>query len=105
MTKKFAQFAMLLAAAFAFTSCADTKESIIDDSLDLMEEMVEALEEGDEDKIKELEEESKELEERAKKVGLDGSKDFEAHATDAQKERMAEIQAKMIKAMMSKAGK
>ena len=98
MTKKFAQFAMLIVAAFAFTSCGDSKEKVVEDTVSLMEEMADAVASGDKDKIKKLEEKGKELEKRAKALGLDteDKKVFEDSLTEDQKKRMQAAMQKMM---------
>lgn len=64
MKTKFTSLVLTLVSAFMFTSCGDSKDKVIDDTIDYMEEVAEAIKDEDEDKLKELEEKSKELEKR-----------------------------------------
>jgi len=100
--KKLTNILLVIASAFVFSSCGDSKDKIFDDSIDLMEEMAVAIEEGDEDKVKELEAEGKELQKRAEELGLDVTdKDS---LSDDQKKRLEEAMKKMMSAAFSKMG-
>jgi len=46
---------LITASAFIFTSCGDSKDKVINDSIELMEDMASAMEAKDQEKIKELE--------------------------------------------------
>ncbi len=71
MKKKLTNTLLILISAFAFTSCGDSKEAVVDDMISFMEETVTAMASGDKDAIAKLEEKGKKLEERAKAVGID----------------------------------
>ena len=80
----------VILSTFMFTSCGDSKDKLIDDTIDYMEEMAVAIEEGDESKIKELEEEDKELTKRAEELGFDIN-DKDALSDDQQKRMKAAL--------------
>lgn len=122
--KNLTKYSLVLLAGLSLTSCGDkdkggdkdkteesgsskpkvdTKESIINEVLDMMDKAANDLAGGNEKAIEELEPEMEKLMERAKKVGLNGEADFETNASEAQLKRHKEIQKKMMETMMSKA--
>lgn len=73
MKTKFAKLLLILASAFIFTSCGDSKEKVINDSIDTMEELAEAYDSGDTSKVEKLKKEMNSIEKRADKVGIEFS--------------------------------
>ena len=103
MKTKFTTPLLVLVTAFMFTSCGDSKDKVIDDTIDYMEELAEATKDGDKDKLKELEEEKKELEKRGEELGFNLIRD-EDSLSDDQKERLKVAMKKFMEAAFSEAG-
>ena len=106
MKKKLTNIALILVSAFAFTSCGDSKEAVVDDMIELMEESSKAIASGNKDAIAKIAEKNKKLQERAKAVDLtpstmpdDLKKKLEAAKTKMMGEKIGNIQAQYQKAI------
>ena len=104
METKFTRLVLALVSALMFTSCGDSRDKVIDDTIDHMEEVAEAFKDGDKDKLKELEEKKKELSKRGEELGINLTSD-EDSLSDDQKERLEAAKKKLMEAAFSAAGK
>ncbi|MGJ8656421.1 MAG: hypothetical protein ACSHX6_08215 [Akkermansiaceae bacterium] len=71
MKKNFTTLLLTLISAFAFTSCGDSEEAVVDDLISLMEESIPAVTSGDKDALAKLEEKAEKIRARAKALGFD----------------------------------
>ena len=104
MKTKFTRLVLALVSALMFTSCGDSRDKVIDDTIDHMEEVAEALKDGDKDKSKELEEKGKELAKRMEELDFN-LQDHKDSLSEDQKERLEAAKKKLWEAAFSEAGK
>ncbi len=98
MKKKLTSILLILISVFAFTSCGDSKEAVVEDMISLMDETTEAMKSEDKVALAEIQEKSKALEERMKTLGSD-MKDLSKLPEELQ-EKYKEAAANMLKATM-----
>ncbi len=86
MKTKLVSILLVITSVFIFTSCGDSKDSVVDDMVELIHETPEVMKSEDKDKIAAHTEKMKELEKRAKALGMDLSS--EGALTADQKKRL-----------------
>ena len=100
MIKTFTTLCLVLATPFIFTSCGDSKDSVIDDSIELMEDSIEAIASGDKDAMDKIKMRTEELHKRAKELGVD-LQDYDS-LSDKQKEKINAAKKKVAGAVAEK---
>jgi len=75
MKTKLASILLVIASAFMFSSCGDSKDKIVDDMIELIEQTPDVMKTGDKDKIEAHMKAVEAIQKRAEELGIDTKSD------------------------------
>ncbi len=100
MKTKIFKSLLILASAFLFSSCADSKDKVVDDMATLIQEQAQAVLDGDQSKLEKLQSESEAIMKRAKALGIDPLNP--ATLSDEQRKKLEDAGKKALNESMNK---